>query len=162
MKKTLASAAMFLAMTAAANAGTITTPSGHYLWQGDMFIISNNNPAVCASLGDNVGKFAQAVFAPKNALNDPTQDKLVIYPSDQLSVSQWVSNNNAGLINNAKSVTSSGINSRRLLYRRHNDWNVHCRGTGESPDRDWRFDCNSLVHDNRHFEHLSVHLHGDR
>jgi len=74
-----------------------------------MFIISNSNPAMCASLGDNVGKFAQAVFAPKNKLNDPSQDQLMIYPSGQLSASQWVSNNNGGLLHNAKSVTRFSI-----------------------------------------------------
>lgn len=113
MKKRLA-AAIVVATTAVANAGTIPTPSGQYLWQGDIFITSNINPAknpnLCTSMGNNVGKFAQAVFAPRGqGGNDTTQDKLMLFISGEFSGMYWVSNNNSGLLNKAKSVTSSGI-----------------------------------------------------
>ena len=113
MKKRLV-AAIVVATTAAANAvPTITTPDGLYVWQGDVFIISNkgpaNNPNLCAKMGNNVGKFAQAVFAPKGGPNGSNPDKLMLFLSGDFSAMYWVPNGNSGVLNNASSVLSSGI-----------------------------------------------------
>ncbi len=119
MKKTLTAAAMVLAMTALANAATpIVTPSGKYLWQGELSITTATPAAACSSGGNDVGQFAHAVFAPKGAPNDQNQDKLMLFPLDELSAMQsamlWVSNTSStkGLLNGATSVTSTGIDTR--------------------------------------------------
>jgi hypothetical protein len=70
MKYTLTTAALVLAMTAAADAAT--------LWQGDMFI--STATSACSSVGTNAGDFVQAVFAPKKLQgNSTTSDQFAIF-----------------------------------------------------------------------------------
>ena len=63
-------------------------------------------------MGNTIGQFAQASFAPKGqGANDATQDKLVIFPFGRYGAMQWAPVKNSGLLNNATSVTGSGIDS---------------------------------------------------
>ncbi len=59
MKKTLATAAVVLSLTAA-NAASGATPKP--LWKGDMFVTSVTTP--CISAGTAVGDVVQAIYAP--------------------------------------------------------------------------------------------------
>src|SRR5271166_5511789 len=109
MKYTFAATAIVLA-TAAANAATstITTPSGRYLWQGDIFIIQSNS--LCSGDGSTVGKFAQAIFAPKGLPgNNSKQDQLMLF--QDLSAEQWVppSASTTGRLGGTKTVGAPGI-----------------------------------------------------
>ena len=112
MKYTFAATAIVLT-TAAANASastTITTPSGRYLWQGDAFIIQSNSQ--CISDGNNVGKSAQVMFAPKGLPgNNSKQDQLMVFPLGQLSAEQWLppSTSTTGQLNGTKTVVATGI-----------------------------------------------------
>src|SRR5271166_3103105 len=114
MKYTFAATAIVLA-TAAANAATstITTPSGRYLWQGDIFIIQSNS--LCSGDGSTVGKFVQAIFAPKGLPgNNSKQDQLMLF--QDLSAEQWVppSTSTTGLLSGTKTVVVTGIDSGGL------------------------------------------------
>ncbi len=123
MKKTLAAAATILAISGAANAisPNLTPPSGHFIWQGDMFI-NTATPATPAAncIAFKVGKpVAQVMFAPRGLPNNhPTQDKFMWFPVGELTAQQWVSNtpSTSGLLNGATSVAASGVNSRRIIY----------------------------------------------
>jgi hypothetical protein len=117
MKYTFAATAIVLA-TAAANAATstITTPSGRYLWQGDIFIIQSNS--LCSGDGSTVGKFAQAIFAPKGLPgNNSKQDQLMLF--QDLSAEQWVppSASTTGLLSGTKTVVATGIDSGGLYTK---------------------------------------------
>ncbi len=114
MKKILAAAIVVATTAAATSAGaTISTPSGLYLWRGDVIITSNTNPNgypnLCNSLGDSLGKTAQVIFAPKGAPNDPNKDMFMIFTSGDLAARYWVSNSSGGLLDKAKSVASTSI-----------------------------------------------------
>ena len=111
MKHILIATASVLAMTAAASAAT---PSGRYLWQGDVFITAATPQ--CSSEGKNVGTFFQAVFEPKGLpANDPQKDQLMIFPFGQLAALHYVPNTASGLLNGATSVAGTGINSGGLF-----------------------------------------------
>ena len=121
MKYTLAATAIVLA-TVAANAAisttTITTPSGRYLWQGDVFIIQSNSQ--CVSDGSTVGKSAQAMFAPKGFPgNNSKQDQLMVFPLGQLDAEQWLppSTSTTGQLNGTKTVVMTGIDSGGLYTK---------------------------------------------
>ena len=120
MKYTFAATAIVLA-SAAANAATstpITTPSGRYLWQGDIFIIQSNS--LCTSHGSTVGKFAQAIFAPKGLPgNNSKQDQFLLFPFGELSAEQWAppSTSTTGLLNGTKTVVATGIDSGGLYTK---------------------------------------------
>ena len=109
MKYTLAATAIVFA-TSAVNATSITTPSGRYLWQGDIIVIQSN--AQCSSDGNTVGKFAQAIFAPKGLPgNNSKQDQLIVFPSGELDAEQWTppSTSTTGQLNGTKTIVATGI-----------------------------------------------------
>ncbi len=117
MKKTLAAAAAIVAISGAANAAsTLSPPSGHFIWQGDVIINAATPTDKCTSF--KVGKLvAQVMFAPKGLPNnDPTQDKLMWFPIGELTAQQWVSStpSTSGLLNGATSIAASGVDSGGL------------------------------------------------
>ena len=116
MKQTLAAAATVLAISGGANATSpsLTTPSGHFIWQGDMFINTATPAANCTAF--KVGKLVpQVMFAPKGLPNnDPKHDKFMWFPVGELTAQQWVPNTSSGLLNGATSVAASGVNSGGL------------------------------------------------
>ncbi len=114
MKKTFAAAAAILAIGGAANAATLTTPSGHFIWQGDMFVNTATPAANCTAF--KVGQLvAQVMFAPKGLPNnDPAHDKLMWFPMGELTAQQWVPNTATGLLNGATSIAASGVDSGGL------------------------------------------------
>lgn len=70
MRSILATTAIVLTMTAAADAST--------LWEGDLFIAAANT--ACATVGVSAGDFWQAVFAPKNLTgNSKTSDQFAVF-----------------------------------------------------------------------------------
>ncbi len=121
MKRTIVAAAAVLAISGAANATSpiLTTPSGHFIWQGDM-IINAATPATPAAncTAFNVGKLvAQVMFAPRGLPNnDPKRDKFMWFPVGELTAQQWVSNtpSTSGLLDKATSVAASGVDSGGL------------------------------------------------
>ena len=106
MKKALIGPAIFVAATAAA----VATPSGRYLWEGDMFITKVDS--ACGT-GKTVGKMVQVVLQPANTASNSlpgngNQDQLMIF--DQLSTMYWVPASGTYL-NKAASISNKGIDS---------------------------------------------------
>ena len=115
MKKTLAAAAAVLAISGSAHAATsFMPPSGHFIWQGDMFVNAATPVAKCAAF--KVGQLvAQVMFAPKGLPNnDPGQDKFMWFPAGELTAQQWVSPLTSGLLDGATSVAVSGVDTGGL------------------------------------------------
>ncbi len=107
MKKTLTATAIFFAMTVTASA----TPSGRYLWKGDVFITQVNS--ACASVGKTVGQMSQVVLEPANTTTNPLpgngkQDQLMSFPFGELSAVQWVPTSGTYLTK-ATSISTKGI-----------------------------------------------------
>jgi hypothetical protein len=94
MKRTVAAAAISLAISAAAGGAANALP----LWQGDMYITAISG---CAGTGNSIGDFGQAIFSPL-ASNGVT-DRLALF-SPRGSASQFMPSSGTTL-NGATSFT---------------------------------------------------------
>ncbi len=110
MKKTLAAAAVILSVTAAADAATVTppsppppnTPSGRYLWKGELFIVSTEG--MCTGLA--LGYSHRVIFEPNGWPYNSSKDRFMLFWG--LNAAQWIpaSGNSLSGKNTTVSLTS--------------------------------------------------------
>jgi len=116
MKKTLAAAAVILSVTAAANATTPppppNTPSGRYLWRGDLFVISTEG--VCTGIA-SVGDSHAVVFEPGSSNGWPyNASKDTLRHFWGLNATEWVPRNTNSLSGTDKVVNLTAISASGL------------------------------------------------